>query len=225
MSLIIVLQSYECQLWCSDSLSVQYLEQETLKETFSKKIYKLHNYKILMGVSGNRYDSEVIRKLLSYHKQVERVAMLLNDVATIVSDVNMTSREHSNKKGFESYPTGLMIGGYLKDKDFLSVVTPNGEIFNSKHYAAIGEAARYVSSFLKEKWQGKGDLDCMFDIMTECFLIANKSLYVNNILLPLVVSKNTVYDFSTRSMNIHSEIQSLYIEKLKKEICCLPRKL
>jgi 20S proteasome alpha/beta subunit len=55
--------------------------------------------------------------------------------------VNQLSRVFCSGRGLMFCPTGLLVGGYLGGKGFLSVVKPNGEVETFERCAAIGIGA------------------------------------------------------------------------------------
>lgn len=168
MSLVIGYNAPECQIWCCDGLTVYFnqgrLEQVTKKE---KKIRSIPNSKILCGWVGEKYDAEFIIKGISFRPSIS-LNEFLRDVANRCHQVNDISCNKCEQSNQIYCPTGLLIGGFLPGRQFLSVVSPDGQIQKHKMFGAIGIGSEIAQTKLSGLHRHHLSALHIFDKLIDC---------------------------------------------------------
>ena len=148
MSLVIVYNAPDCQIWCSDGLTVSRQGTQVSQVCASaKKIMPIPNNQIACGWVGEKYDAEFIIENLRLSHSVS-LAGFLGDVSKKCYKVNCFSRDRCEQSDQVYCPTGLLVGGYLSGQKFLAMVSPEGQIQRYKRFGSIGIGADTVSAKL-----------------------------------------------------------------------------
>ena len=221
MSLIIAYRGRNSQYWCSDGLTVS-MDGSELKVTGNsiRKIFQYKNLPVLIGCSGEIYDGDVIRKILGNLETSISLEEFLANISNIVKSINSIAEHYSLIEKRTRFETGLLIGGFLNQNDFLVIVTPDGKIIPMKIFAAIGQNSASFIDTIRTHSGSISNPKKLFDLFQICFKqYWDNSPIKNGPVFPIILKRSKIIDLYKYSLELfRSTPYENYINKMRKKV-------
>ncbi len=207
MTLVIAYLGKEYQLWCSDGLTV-FAGQDCFfpAEHSYIKISRIPGKMILHGWSGDKiYAQKIVKKIHSIEFNTKE--NLLENFSITCREIDLLSKKQTgDSKGFYSR-TGFIVGGYINNSSFLAVVTPSGEVFEQKQYAAIGFSSEIVQNIYHEEPRNLS-ITSAYEFMCKCFGQAYLDTgFVSKNIFPFVLTPSAIKDFSYLNKQYNDSVE------------------
>jgi hypothetical protein len=221
VSLIVAYRGKGFQYWCSDGLVVS-MAGSNLKviRDSTHKIFQLRHLPVLVGYSGDMYDAHVIQRILEEDKPALSLVGFSTRVAHIVKSINSISEHYCLMNDEPRFETGLIVGGLLCQTNFLAIVTPKGEFFPMKTFAAIGKDSCRFVDFARTNMPRNVTAESLFDVFHKCFqLYWDCSPVSSGLIFPIILNTTAVVDLYKYSSELyHSSCYKDYVNCMKKKV-------
>ncbi len=221
MSLIMAYRGGNYQYWCSDGLTVSMVgSNPRINGEDTRKIFQLRNWPVLIGYSGDIYDADVIQRILEKSAREISVTGFLASVSNIVKSVNSISERYCVINNETRFETGLIVGGFLCQTDFLVIVTPKGKISPMKSFAAIGKDSSLFLDSARIRVNHNIAARSLFDRFQECFqLYWDHSPISKGPIFPVILDATRVVDLYEYSLGLyHSSCYEDYLNGIRRKM-------